>query len=184
MTYFILEVDQAYVPPRPVYGYGGLNPQALGRKKHDKLSQHMVFQIEQRVQTVWTDVIIHPCFMVSKGAKEVLEYYEPSLRFVRVILSNKEKARSEPYYIPSLEGVAALTANSQFGGNRSVIHHAEVDGSLLRDRTIVRITNINQAHCILIRLDLAESLLTNNTIGIGLKETTLKPMNKSERSRL
>lgn len=183
MKYFILELDKAYIPPMPLNWYGKLDVKTLTGKKHYQLPKYMVFQIEQQMQTVWTDIIMHPCFMVGKPVKDVLERYEPSLRFVRVIFSDKEKARSKAYYIPSLMDVPALTANSQFNMNRSVIHYGEIDERLLRDQTIVRISNVNQANCILIRSDLAESILTNDTIGIGLTEVDAKIGNMSERSR-
>jgi len=183
MEYFILELDQAYTPPRPMNWYGKLDVKALTGKKYYQLHQYMVFQVEQHMQMVWTDIIMHPCFMVSQRAKEVIECYEPGLRFVRVIFSDKEKARSQPYYISSLIGVPALTENSKFNLNRSVIHYAEVDASVVRDRAIVRVTNVNQSNCILIRSDLAESLLTNSSVGIGLRETDVVMTNISERSR-
>ena len=183
MKYFILEVDQAYIPPRPTNWYGRLDVKALAGKRHYELPKHMVFQVEQHMQMVWTDIIMEPCFMLGSRAKEVLELYEPSLRFVRVIFSDKEKFYSQPYYIPSLAGAPALTENSKFNLNRSVIHHAEVNGSVLRDRAIVRVTNVNQSNCVLIRSDIAESLLTNNTIGIGLRETDIIMPCASGRSR-
>ena len=183
MKYFILEVDKAYVAPRPLHWYGRLDVKTLTNKKYYQLPEHMVFLVESHIQRVWTDIIMHPCFMLGKQAKEVLEVYDQSLRFVRVMLSDKKNGNSRPYYIPSLEGVPALTENSKFNMNRSIIHHAEVDGTILKDRAIVRVTNVNKPNCVLVRSDLVESLLTN-TVGIGLRETEVVMPNKSERSRM
>ena len=171
MEYFILEVDQAYTPPRPLNWYGKLDIKALEDKKYYQLPKHMIFQIEDHMQMVWTDIVMHPYFMVSKQAKEVIQFYEPSLHFVRAIFSNKKKRCSRAYYIPFLVGVDALTDNSKFNRDRSIIHKAEVNASTIKNRSIVRVTNVNQRNCILIRSDLAESLLTSSPIGIGLTET-------------
>lgn len=184
MEYFILELHQAYTPPTPLNWYGKLDVKTLEGKKHYQLPRHMIFQIEQHMQMVWTDVIMHPCFMVGKEAKEVIELYEPGLRFVRVIFSDKEKRRTKAYHIPFLVGVDALTDNSKFNRDRSIIYEAEVDASMMRDRTIVRVTNVNQRNCILIRSDLTESLLSREMIGIGLRETSVIMKHPSERSRM
>ncbi|MCL1990317.1 MAG: hypothetical protein FWG67_05425 [Defluviitaleaceae bacterium] len=184
MKYFILALDQAYTAPRPQNWYGKLDPKVLDGKKHYQLPQRMIFQIEQNMQTVWTDMIAFPCFMVSDEARNMIGLYEPKLRFLRVIFSDKEKMESRAYHIPFLLGVDALTANSKFSHHKSQIHHAEIDASTMKDRTIVRITNVNQQNCILIRSDLAESLLSSDLIGIGLKEVDVVIPQPEERSKL
>ena len=183
MEYFILELDKAYIPPKPINWYGKLDAKTLEGTESYQLPKHMVFQVEQHMKMVWTDIIMYPRFLVSKRAKEVIELYEPRIQFVRVIFSDKKKKRSNPYFIPSLLGVPALTENSKFNLNRSVIYQAEVDGGIMKDRAIARVTNVKQSNCILVRLDLAESLLTYCSIGIGLRETNTVMKNKSERSR-
>ena len=184
MEYFIFELDEAYVAPRPLNWYGKLDVRALQGKKRYELPERMVFQIEQHMQTVWTDIIMSPCFMISKEAKEIIQMYNPHLTFLRVLFSNQKKRQVKAYYLPFLPSINALTENSKFNLNRSVIHHAEVDGNLMKNRVIAKVGNVSKENCVLIRSDLAESLLNGNLIGIGLRETNMVMPNPSERSKI
>lgn len=170
MDYFILEVHPNYTPPNIQKWNGKLDTKTLKEKQYDLLSEHLMFLVSKDMQMIFTDLITFPCFMVSKEGMEVIRLYEPFLVFAKVILFDEEKKKSKVYYIPFLEEVDCLTENSRFNLDRSVIHYAQVDGTKIKERTIVQIGNVNRTH-ILIRLDLAESLLRRNFIGMGLVET-------------
>jgi len=184
MEYLILELDEAYIAPRPLKWLDKLDVRFLQDKKHYEIPQRMIFQIEKHMQMVWTDIIMHPCFMVSQEARNTIRMYDPSVRFLRVIFSDKETRQSKAYYMPFLTEINALTPNSELNTNKSIIYHAEVDGSKMKNRAIAKIGNITKHNGVLIRSDLAESLLSGDLIGIGLKETNTVMPKSMERSKL
>lgn len=93
--------------------------------------------------------------------------YDGGISSVRIVLFDKGRKRSKTYYLPFLDTVeyrkedvntktAVLTFNKQFVENK-VIMKTEKDGKT----------------AIIMRMDLVESILRRETIGIGLKEVQL-----------
>ena len=144
MEYFLLEVHEAFTPPSLKGWFEKLD--ANGLKTY---SRHEMFFVSDIPQMVYTDIMLHPCFMVSQEAKRVIELYEPHMRFQRIILYNQEKKKSKAYHIPVLKPNPPLGNENQ--------------------QALVKLMLNNEVY-ILIRLDLAESLLRRDAIGIGLQE--------------
>jgi len=168
MTYFVLEVHPAYSPPQIKNWFGVLDQKSLKQKNRTLLPKHAAFRMENHMHTVYTDIILNPCFLVSKGVMEVIRLYEPRLRFESLILLNQEKKIIRTYHLPKLEELDVLTANSRFNRDKSVLYHAEIDATKTKKKAIFQVANIGHP-CILIRLDLVESLLRRKAVGIGLR---------------
>ena len=156
MVYFLLEAHEAFTPPRPKNWFGRLD------KNGAKFtSTHEMFMVAELGQVIFTDVITHPCFMVSLEFKKVIEMYEPYLLFQRIILFNQKKKVSKAYYLPFLR---------ESNPNIMRSHNAQaIVKSVIDDK-------VN----IFIRLDLAESLLRRKLIGIGLKEVVLTDLEENQ----
>ena len=148
MNYFLLEVHEAFRPLRFEDWFGKLD------KNGAKFtSNREVFTVTDLEQMVYTDVVMHPCFMVSLEFKKVVEMYQPHLPFQRIIVMNQKKKVSKAYYIPILRE-SSLQA----------MQHPDA-GALMK--AVIK----DKVH-IFARLDLVESLLRRKMIGIGLKEVT------------
>ena len=169
MEYFILQLDETHTPCWPVGNYGKIDAKTLKGKQFYELPKFLSFSVEETVDE-FPDLIMKPCFMVSGRVKQVILLYNKSLPFRRILLYSKTQGKSQSYYIPFLEEVDCLTEASQFNMDKSVIRHAVIDGDLLHDKAIVRIKGVNSIY-VLIRLDLAESLLERHFMGFDLKET-------------
>jgi len=165
MSYFILEKHEAYTPPNIKNWYEKVDT----KKGSNIIPKHTSFPIIVHMQTVFVDMILHPCFMVSKKALKVIKMYEPDLRFEHLVLYDKKKA--QVYYIPKLPQLDVLTANSRFNQGKSGIVHAEIDGKKTYQKTLFQLANMKHQY-ILIHLDLIESLLKHGAVCMGLKETT------------
>jgi len=118
-------------------------------------------------QTVFTDIILQPRFLVSKKVIETIKLYDPRLRFERVVLFDSEN-NTRAYYIPILEELNVLTLNSRVGRDRRTLEYIEIDGEKAKGRSIFQIESKCKVY-ILVRLDLMESLLRREVIGIDLK---------------
>ena len=173
----MLELDENYTPPNLIRGTEKLNPRIMKKTRWYHMPKYMIFELRQDMQRVFTDIIFHPCFMVSETVRKVIMLYEPYLRYSSVIVADREKKSSSRYYIPVLEEVDCLTDNSRFNLDKSVIYHAQAEESRIRGKVLVRVSRIN-CTCILIRMDLAESILQRHTIGIGLKEIDMVNIQK------
>jgi hypothetical protein len=172
MKYFILDVHKAYTPPRITGWQGMLDKKTIKEHGYNKLPKYHLFNIDGNMQTVFTDIIMHPCFMLSNDAMEVVQMYMPYLSFERVVLFDQANKKSYIYYLPQLEEKDVLTEKSRLNLDRSIIHHAEVDGNKVKEVPLIQVANVNHT-CILIRSDLTESLLLRKMIGIGLRDTEL-----------
>lgn len=166
MKYFLIEVNENYIAPTPIGWFGIIDRKTLNAKKLYQMPKHLLFQVEKHKQMVFTDVLIFPCFMVSEKVKNIIRKYDPFIYFFRIILYDNEKKKSMAYYIPYLN--KARYEEKRDEANRN-IRHILVDRKEVGDRIIVEISDGHYSH-VIIRMDLAESILRREAIGIGLRE--------------
>lgn len=167
MKYFEVSVDKNYVPPAPIEWWGIIDKKTLSQKSAFQMPKHLLFQVENHMQTVFTDIITFPCCLVSQTVMDVIKMYDGDISFVRIVLFDKGRKRSKTYYLPFLDTAeyqqddvntekTILSFNKQSVGKK-VIMKTEKDGET----------------AIIMRMDLVESILRRGTIGIGLKEVQL-----------
>ncbi len=161
MKYFVVSVDDNYVAPAFASGYGIIDRKTLHRKKVFEIQKHLLFQVNRHMQMVFTDVITFPCFMVSETVKASIKIYHPFLKYVRIILLQKEKERSMAYYIPYLEQVEA----GRRGSGKGIFMEREKAG----EKAVMEMVEGDKSY-IVMRMDLVESILRRGAIGIGLRE--------------
>ncbi len=167
MKYFEISVDKNYVPPTPIEWWGIIDKKTLSQKSAFQMPKHLLFQVEDHMQMVFTDIITFPCCLVSQTVMDVIKMYDGDISFVRIVLFDQGRKRSKIYYLPFLDTVeyrkedvntetAILSFNKQFV-EKKVVMKTEKDGKT----------------AIIMRMDLVESILRRETIGIGLKEVQL-----------
>ena len=171
MEYIALGVHKAYTPPRLRKWLGILDQKALGDKKKDLIPKYKLFQIEDHENLVLTDIISHPCFMVSKKVIDVIKLYAPSLHFDRITLTNQATKEICIYYIPVLERLDVLTSNSRVANDKQTLKYIEIDGKKTKHKAIFQLESNGKIYTIA-KVDLIESLLRRKAVGIGLKEVT------------
>ncbi|MDE6951981.1 MAG: hypothetical protein K2P64_13860 [Lachnospiraceae bacterium] len=166
MKYFIISVDNNYVAPSPLRWQGILDRKTLHEKKSFQIPEHLLFSVENHMQMMYTDIIVFPCFMVSEMVMNVIKKYNPFIKFVRILFYDQEEKRSMIYYLPFLNKMTGLNCK---GNGELVLNRSE-----WKDRVIGEVEdNKNKLH-IVVRMDLAESILRRNAIGVGLAEIEAK----------
>lgn len=166
MKYFLVEVNEQYIAPVPVGWYGIIDKKTLSRKSPYQMVKHLLFPVESNMQMVFTDVLTSPCFMVSETVRNVIRKYDSFVYFIRIILLDKEHRQSMAYYIPYLDTVPyTLEKDVDKGGKPYFV----VDKKSIEEKPIVEITDGHNSHVIM-RMDLVESILRRQAIGIGLQE--------------
>lgn len=162
MKYYAISVDKHYVAPVPLGWYGIIDQKTMKQKKAYQMPKHLGFMIEKHMQTVFTDIIASPCFMVSKKVKKVMEWYDQSAKFVRIIFFDRENKKSMAYYIPFINTVIPLA-------NENANNEIAVEKENIKDCTVFQVVKTEKTY-IVMRMDLVESILRRGAIGIGIKE--------------
>lgn len=166
MKYFLVEVDEQYVAPAPVGWYGIIDKKALSRKSPYQIAKHLLFPVQSHMQMVFTDILTSPCFMVSKMVRDVIRKYDSFIYFIRIILLDEEHRQSRAYYIPYLDTVE-YTLRKDIDREEKV--YFAINKKNVEEKVIVEMTNGHNSHFVM-RMDLLESILRREAVGIGLKE--------------
>ncbi|MCI8947997.1 MAG: hypothetical protein HFI91_13265 [Lachnospiraceae bacterium] len=166
MPYFAVGVDNRYIPPSPLGCQEIINRKMVTLKKPHEFPRNLLFMVEPNTQMTFTDVVNFPCFMVSSMVREAVLRYEPFMRFVRVILYDRERKENRAYHIPFMERQKAVEGRGTPGA-ASV--RLRVDRQSLEDRALVEIT-CPTGQAVIMRMDLTESILRRGALGISLGE--------------
>lgn len=150
VKYFILENDEKNVMPRVINWYGQINPRYLCMEKYNKLPERVILDMELGRNFVYTDIITNPFLMVSKEAWQVISIYQ-DMPFIGAILFDVKNVGQAFYYIPVLPRVKSLERRD------------------IGKQVLFKLDTIAENR-IYIRIDLVESLLSRNAIGICLKK--------------
>ena len=157
MRFFIVNLNNNYVPPYPKEWYGILDEKSLSRKRAFQMPKHLLFPIENNMQTVITDIIMFPVFMVTEMVMEVIKKYDPFLPFVRVIFFDRKNKRSMVYYLPFLEELECICKKE----NADLV----LDKEKIVGKVIGKVKDKKSKTHIVMRMDLTESILRRNAVG-------------------
>lgn len=164
MKYFEILVDENYIPPCPIEWYGKLDKKALEGKKVYELPRHYIFSVERHQQMVFTDIITFPCFMISEKLKEIIQKYDPHIRYTRIIFYDRMRGESKEYYLPILEEREDERKAGSSLADILILKQKNIENSV-----IFAIRQKQQTR-IIMRIDLLESILRRDAIGIGINE--------------
>lgn len=170
MKFYILGTDSVFSNyPKIKQWYGNIDIRYLNKEEAYKIPKRQLLSIYEKENTVFTSVINQPFPMVSEAVKEVFDMYEPHIKYKQIILLDSIYEKSCVYYIPILDEVDCLSESSLLNLDRSVIKHGVIDYSRTEEKAVFRLGNVN-GYYIVCRLDVAESILKREVIGIGLME--------------
>lgn len=166
MKYFLVEVDGQYTAPTLLGWFGAIDKKTLAGKGPHQIGRHLLFPVESDMQMVFTDVITVPCFMVSEMVRNVMRKYDSRIYFIRIISLDKKNRQSMAYYIPYLDPIPCIFRKDRDKAGKPCI---EVEKKNVEGRVIAEITDGYYSHVIM-RMDLVESILRRQSVGIGLRE--------------
>ncbi len=168
MRYYIIHKHPSYENAPQLIGWSAaIDVRNICPGKSHLLKSRQLFMIRGNPRTVFTDVISHPFFLVSETVKQTIEMYDKSILYKQAVLLDAKHEQAVLYYLPILRRIDCLKSASRLNRDRSVIHKAVLDKAKIGDEVIFKIGNVGGSH-IVIRLDLAESILRRETRGIGL----------------
>lgn len=170
MRYFLLEQDEDFSDVPYVKSWPEkFDVRKIKQNQSYRLPRRVLLEIHSNEHTVFSDVIVKPFLLFSNTARETVSIYESRIPYKQVVLLDVEYGLTSIYFLPVLETVDCLSPKSELNPGRTVIRHAIIEALKLPDRSIFKLGNTKGTH-IVVRLDLAESLLRRNVRGINFRE--------------
>lgn len=144
-----------------------LDVRKLNRKDYHSLPAFILLNMECGLDAFLPDILISPFLLVSRNVMEAIVLYDSNIPFRFTALFDTGKGESAGYYCPILEEEDCVAADISFGRGGLWLDRERMAGLPL---FLVRRGDRRE---ILLRMDLAESLLGREATGIGLEEVSL-----------
>lgn len=172
MKYYELKLDDTNFIEAPdlMNWYGIQDVRLIKWETYHKLKNRLVYRINPAGNIIFTDIISFPFLLVSPMVRDVIKMYGDKVVFKEVILLSTEKGFEELYYLPVMEETDQI--NLLYVKTRqNDIQQTQIP-EWVGERNIFWVRKKGKRHTI-INLDLAESLLRRNAVGLELKEVLL-----------
>ncbi len=121
----------------------------------------------------YVDVLDGQLFLVSEGVKKVFSIYERSLVFKTLCILNNMDGSNCNYYAPLFAKVDCLPDEYKAVRNRNKLEKLIIKAKAVEDYSIFKIADID-TDIVIIRLDVAESLLRRDITKLTLERVALE----------
>ncbi|MCC8024640.1 MAG: hypothetical protein LIP16_04960 [Clostridium sp.] len=160
MDYFWLRQDRRYVNPPVIEGfYTRMRRKDFVPENRYKIPDRNVVYCDSDKNLDFTDVLDRQLFLVSEKVKNVFKLYEKSIIYKCFCLLNNQRNEYMLYYAPLISEI-----DSFFNENELTLK-----GEGMGSSSIFRV-KCESKEVIVVRLDVAESLLRRNPEGIELRK--------------
>lgn len=170
MKYFLIETDDKITPtPKLIRWFDKLDVRDIHIKSAYKLPDRELIFIESNLETVYVDIISKPVFLMSEKAKKIVNMYEPRTIWKELVLLDKGKGKVSRYFLPVFEEVDCLGDGSVFNLDHSELKRIVLIRNKISEHNIFQIAGVKKQY-IIGNLDIVESLLKRNLVGVGITE--------------
>ena len=170
MDYFLLKQDERYTnTPRLKDIFYKINVKNINRLNAHKIDDVVIFNVDADDRCEYTDILDKQLFLISEKLIKVISKYDTEMIVKDIPLIDLKKHRQENYYLPILEEVKALSESSQVGVNKTVYKKIVLDKEKIKGKKIFKIKESSKT-LIVVRLDVAESILRRKPKGISLEK--------------
>ncbi len=175
MKYFLISWEERGNPvPRIVNWRARLDYHAIQTREINKLPHRTLLYIENNPDTVFSDIINSPFFLVSKMVWDVMKKYDMRQEGRQIVLLDGVYGFAEIYYLLNPEECSCLHADTQCNNDGTVIKKLilkkEKSGQF---PPFFRVAGMQRDYAIG-RLDFVESILRRGAKGIRLEELELR----------
>ena len=170
MKYYLLKNEEGNAIPTLLH-YNRRREAERGRmEKKIRLEESLVMTMRLGRDFVYPDVMASPLFLLSQKAARLLSFYEEKLAFLPIVLFGEgDSLEWAVYQRPLLEKRDVLSEQSVWTKDKKDVRTIVLNREKVREKSIFQIGRVFSTYIIL-RMDLAESLLDRGAIGIGLQE--------------
>lgn len=175
MEYFLLTCGEHTKRLRSpeLASLAGLAPQKLLTKDLTKKLEAMNLVLLTTDDTEqYADIITSPVYLVSNTIKELFEKYDKTLSFKALRIIHKNTQEQFLYWIIGVDECDCLSEQTEFLPMK-ILKKLVLKQENIGDKPIFKVGGISQ-QCLVVRLDVAESLLRRFTYGIELRQIKME----------
>lgn len=174
MDYFVMQQDERYADV-PVLQHirQKIDIRHMNRLQAHHIADTTIFQVKATSETEYPDLLSDQLFLVSEPLKKLIAMYEPDCMFKHIPLMDHFNGKQTLYFLPFFEEVEALSPRSEFNADRSVIKKLVLQGEKVVKKRIFRVRE-SEKPLIMVRLDVAESIMRRDLVGVSLKKVAVE----------
>ncbi|WP_315081008.1 imm11 family protein [uncultured Clostridium sp.] len=174
MDYFLLKQDKRYSnAPQILNLFKKFNTKDLNLVRADNIEDNNLLYVRSAQGIEYVDIIDTPIFLVSEDLQKILSKYNSNIIFKMIALTDYKNLEQHIYYLPIFEEVQALSEESEFNLNKTVVKKIVIDENKIKNKKIFKVKESDKT-LIVVRLDVAESLLRRDFKGILLERLEVK----------
>lgn len=180
MKYFLLEQDNRYSNvPKIADMYSKIDRKNLNLVDEYKIKDTIILYAHGDSDTKYLDILERPKYIVSEKMKKILNEYTDNIVFKYLPLIDIENKIQNNYYLPIFEEADVLSSKTEFNLVKTDARKIVLDGRKIKKRRIFKISGLEKTK-IVISLDVAESILRRDILGVNLKELEVEIYDGSE----
>ena len=169
MDYFLLKQDEEYTnAPVLMDVFNKIDIRNINLLKDHKIEDVVIFNVKCTDETEFLDVLDRDLFLISEEMKKIMGKYDPGILFKTIPLVDLAHERQENYYVPIVEDLECLSENAELNLNKTVVKKIILDKGKIKNKKIFKIKERSKT-LVVVRLDVAESLLRREFKGMCLK---------------
>ncbi|AJH01455.1 hypothetical protein LF65_04926 [Clostridium beijerinckii] len=169
MDYFLLKQDEEYTnSPVLIDVFKKIGVRNISLLNAHKIQDIIIFNVKCTDETEFLDILDRNLFLISEEMKKIIEKYDLRIIFKTIPLIDLERGKQGNYYMPIFEEIEALSEKSEWNLNKTVVKRIILDKEKIKDKKIFKIKE-SEKTLIVVRLDVAESLLRREFKGMCLK---------------
>ena len=173
MDYFLLKQDEEYTnAPRLMDVFNNINVRNVNLLNAHKIEDIIILNVKCNDETEFLDILYKNLFLISKEMKKIIEKYDSGIIFKTIPLIDIPHERQENYYMPIFEEIECLSEKAELNLNKTVVKKIILDKEKVKGKKIFKIKE-SEKNLIVVRLDVAESLLRREFKGICLDRLEL-----------
>lgn len=174
MDYFWIKEDKSYMHTPVITNLNDIvnRRAAMSLENASNISDINVGFARSERPLNYVDVLDDQLFLVSDGVKKVFSIYARSLQFKTVCILNNLDGSSCNYYAPLFTSIDCLPDEYKAVRNRNKLEKLIIKASAAEDYSVFKIAGID-TDIVIIRLDVAESLLRRNIRKLELERVHL-----------
>ena len=174
MDYFLLKQDERYInTPQLIGVFKDINKKHINLLDAHKIQDIIVFNVKTDLSTEYLDILDTQLFLISSDMEMIMSKFNQNVIYKKIALIDHIQKRQGNYSMPIFEKIEALSEESEFNLDRTVVKKIVLDKDKINGIKIFQIKESSKT-LIVIRLDVAESLLRRHFRGIKLERLEVK----------
>ena len=174
MDYFLLKQDKRYsYIPSIVDWFNNINIKNLNLINADKIKDVTILYVKSDKNNNYLDILDNQLFLVSEDMKKILEKYNTNIIFKMIVLTDFKNSIQNVYYLPIFEEIEALSEDAEMNLNKTVVKKIILNEEKIRNKKVFKLKESSKT-MVVVRLDVAESLLRRDFNGIILEKVEIR----------